>query len=376
MGGMFMSPIMCMCVTFDAYLRERFPALFMAAVLADASIYLQPIADMFKRVGPGTPEILIGGERWWAIFVWRIDDLGGISKGVNASKFPARYGACIQCTVLGIWCKHLKTSIYIGAITKTGMADLRRRAFAALFESLPAVAALASSQPMTLMTKASARESAHRVETQALSKEQLALEAYHGYNVWTETLKYWDQVFQNINDPFHEIANTIRDIFNILRSNNGKSGGQHFSVKRRDFEREYGRFTNDDESKNWRPDFQTSLDAQRLIDKFVQSRVLRLPTGWPAARYVFDKLNRLSCSELLLMAGPGSIFSTFLRHHPFLENTFHASDRMFGAPASKRTHHAITERSRDRACLSPVKFGTYVAPILEHLRPPSPAPPG
>jgi len=110
---------------------------------------------------------------------------------------------------------------------------------------------------------------------------------------------------------------------NTLRSNNGKSKGQHFSAKRRDFERdECGRFI-DDESKNWRPAFQTSLEKQREIDTFVQSRVLRLPTGWPAARYVFDKLNRLSCSELLLMAGPlGLYFLHFCDVDPHIKTLF------------------------------------------------------
>ena len=44
------------------------------------------------------------------------------------------------------------------------------------------------------------------------------------------------------------------------------------------------------------------------VDAFVQSGRMRLPSSWPRVRYAFQYLNRLSCSELLSLAGPLGLY--------------------------------------------------------------------
>ena len=105
-GKESMTPVTAICQTLDESFRENFPAVYLAAVLpkgASSSVYLRPVAEMWASVAPGTDGVVLGdGTRWWALKLFRVEDLGGIQWGIASAKFPAANGACIQCQVTGI----------------------------------------------------------------------------------------------------------------------------------------------------------------------------------------------------------------------------------------------------------------------------------
>ena len=311
-GKESMTPITAICQTISESFRENFPAVYLAGVLpkgAASAVYLRPVAEMWASVAPDTEGVVLDdGTRWWAQKIFRVEDLGGIQWGIASAKFPATNGACIQCQVTGIWCPHLHTSIYPSSITHTPINSTLRTQYVTIFEGVPAMAEMARSGPPATMTIAAAKESAVRASSDDLTTNEKKLEPYRGPNVWTELLPYFNIVLMSINDPFHEIANTVRDIFNLLRSSNKKSKGMHFSKARKDFERSIGRFLNTAKTKKWKADFQVSLSVQDLLDQYVQSGLMRLPSSWPRVRYIFQYLNRLSCSELLCLAGPLGLY--------------------------------------------------------------------
>ena len=78
------------------------------------------------------------------------------------------------------------------------------------------------------------REEANQAEpkTKKAKKEESLKEPYHGVDIFTKQLEYMNKVVQNINDPMHEIANTVKDILNLLMN----EGSMKYSDKRRQFE--------------------------------------------------------------------------------------------------------------------------------------------
>jgi malonyl CoA-acyl carrier protein transacylase len=61
------------------------------------------------------------------------------------------------------------------------------------------------------------REEANQAEnkTKKLKREESLKEPYHGVDIFTKQLEYMNKVV-HINDPMHEIANTVKDILNLL----------------------------------------------------------------------------------------------------------------------------------------------------------------
>ena len=115
---------------------------------------------------------------------------------------------------------------------------------------------------------------------------------------------YFNVVWQSINDPFHEIANTVKDTFRLLMSSDAdKAKGMKFSGKRKHYEKDtLGRF------QGGRPPFQASGPNRDAIDAFVQSSRFRLPSVWPAIPSLFEGFGKLKGAERLLLAGPLGVF--------------------------------------------------------------------
>ena len=322
-GGGSMTPVTCQVLTLPDNVRKKASAMYLAVVSpngASDSVFLQPIADMFSAAAPGTEGIEVNGTTFWVIKGWRVDDLGGISQGIRAKKYPALNGACIQCRQQGCSSKAHNTTIYMGAFAHLPLDpphELRLRlADAYKKEESIKMRALTQAKPRN-MTAALAYASAARVEAGYLDADQLQLECFHGFNVWTQTLYYFNIIFQTINDPFHEIANTIRDIFNLLR-NYGK--GMHYGQRstRRAYELAIGRFEGDE-----RAPFHISNAAKQALDNFVQSGQMRLPSSWPRVRFGFTHFNRHSCSEKILLAGPlGLYYLQFCDIDPEIRSIF------------------------------------------------------
>ena len=142
-----------------------------------------------------------------------------------------------------------------------------------------------------------------------LSSDKLQLEPYRGYNIFSTLLSYFNVVWQSINDPFHEISNTVKDIFRLLMSSDADRGkGMKFSAKRKAYEVDkLGRF------QGGRPPFQASRPRLDAIDSFVKSSRFRLPSCWPAIPSVFEGFGKLKGAERLLLAGPlGAYFLQFV----------------------------------------------------------------
>ena len=179
------------------------------------------------------------------------------------------------------------------------------------FGAVPAFANLArpGSRPPALMTQADAHASATRAVSGRLSETELKLEPYRGFNIFSTMLMYFNVVWQSINDPFHEIANTVKDTFRLLMSSDAdKAKGMKFSGKRKHYEKDtLGRF------QGGRPPFQASGPNQDAIDGFVQSARFRLPSVWPAIPSLFEGFGKLKGAERLLLAGPlGICFLQFV----------------------------------------------------------------
>lgn len=114
-----------------------------------------------------------------------------------------------------------------------------RSEFKTEFEGLPNIQQLSRCKRPRDMTHELAvasgeREEANQAEdkTKKQKKEESLKEPYHGVDIYTKELDYMDKVVQNVNDPMHEIANTIKDILNLLMN----EGSMKYTDARRTFE--------------------------------------------------------------------------------------------------------------------------------------------
>ena len=379
--GMSMTPVVHMCLSLPPHLRDVLSAMFLGAVWpksASDPVFLVPVLEMFSTLGPYGPGISIDGETYWAVWAFRVDDLRGIAKAIRAKTSPAYNGACIQCLVSGIMVKNINLTVYPGAVSHTPLGSEFRGDFKTSYQNLATIASLGDERKPPSMNKRKAMASINRQSAGNLSKEQKLLEPFHGPNIFMLILPYINFVWQTINDIFHEIANTIRDIFNLLRSNDKKAGTMHFNTKRKVFERDHGRFVRPPgkEGKGWRPPFQASPASRKKVDSFVQSGRMRLPSSWPRVRYVFDYMNRLSCSELVFLAGP---LGVYLLQFPDIDDGIRGvfTDLLWCLEELQAKSITIAELDRlqdvlvltlaEAETLLPVYWNTHVRHVLLHL---------
>jgi hypothetical protein len=373
-----MTPIVCTVLTLPAAIRKVFTGMYLAAVLpkgAKAQIFLQPVVDMFAAVAPGTAGIAIGDYKFWVLKCWRVDDLGGISAGIRSKQQPAINGACIQCKQQGVYTLAHRTSYYMGAYCLLHLDDAEREALATSYEGEPETAARARTElKPPNMTERGARASARRQEQAGLDKEQKKLEPFHGYNVWCNPprgLLYFNIILQSINDIFHELANTMRDLLSMMQSNRENSGPMRLKRTRKAYEVKIGRC-----EKGVEQAFCISKEARQMVDDFVQSGRMRLPSCWPRARYVFAHINRLTCSELIMFAGPlGLYVLQFCDMKPDVRDMFAELIRCLELLQAKVCTNAQLDRLQRRLVLVlaqcetklPLYWCTMVRHTLLHL---------
>jgi hypothetical protein len=427
-----MTPITALVQSLPQWLRGRFTLMYLAGCLpkrAKDPVFLRPVADMLAELRPGGPGITVcqrpislfyicthahtvlttkqvDGETWWVVKGGRTDDLGGIAGGINAKQHGAYCGACLQCQIKGTRVRLGPATItgadgkarvrggamyYPGAIRyvpHTEEGDTLRTEFKTAFRLLPSVAALADKHAPPKMTRAKALASAERAEAlhfllasqtgdaAQATREALQSEPFHGHNVWTETLSYFDIISQSANDPYHEIVNTVRDIFNLMRSTNAQAGQMHFSQSRRGWENALGRFLPGAHGgKGTRASFQVSSAARDALDVYVQ-QFLRLPSAWPRIRYVFQYMNRSTCSELIFLAGPmGLYFLQFCDVTPAVRDAFTSLLNCLELLQAYE-HTDVTLRALQGnlvmvlatcECLLPFYWNTTVRHVLLHL---------
>ena len=305
-----MSPVVCVTLTLPEYIRKRFSAMYLAGVLPEGAkdgVFLQPIADMFAKVAPGTAGIVVQGapKPFHVYKAWRVDDLGGITAGINAKLHGSINGSCLQCMQQGVHNSWLGTRYYMGAYTYLALDDELRLLAADSYKKEDTTAErLKTATKPRAMTEAAARASMNRQVRGGLTVEQKLLEPFHGENVWTETLHYFNIILQSINDPFHELANTIRDIFNLLQGDYSKCPrAMKFYPSRKAYEVSIKRF-----GMQQKQPFTVSRKVRKMVDAFVRDNRLRLPVAWPRLRYVFRHIGRLSHSEVIGLGGPLGLY--------------------------------------------------------------------
>lgn len=320
-----LTPVVCEALTLPGYIRKKFTAMYLAAVLpkgAKATIFLEPIAQMFASVAPGTEGIRVGEHTFWVVKCWRVDDMAGISAGIRSKRYPATNGACIQCKQQGIRSDAHETSYYMGAFSELDVGHELRRSLADSYRKEPTLAQRASTLPKVgPMTERSAKASARRMESGTLTRTQQTLEPFHGYNPWTLLLLYFNIILQSIPDPFHTFANTMRDLFALMQSDSDHSKHMRFNKKRKAYEIEIGRSANT--GRGGKQAFTVSRKVRARVDEYVQSGRMRLPSSWPPVPYIFEHIDRLSCSALVSLAGPlGLYFLQFCDVDTAIRDTF------------------------------------------------------
>ena len=381
--GTSMTPVVHMCLSLPPHLRRALTAMFLAAVWpkggSDPAL-LAPVLEMFKQLGPDTPGLTVDGVTYWAVYGFRVDDIRGIAKAIRAKQCPAYNGACIQCKIRGVRITNIHTTVYPGAVSFTCKECEHREKFKEVFKELPSFRQAGLNLKPQAMTMERAMKSADRMSQGGLSVEEKQMEPFWGPNIFSAILPGTDFVWQTTNDSFHEVANTMRDIFNLMRCNEKQASRMKYTRKRKAFEKTQNRFQRPkgkaSEGNGWHLPFQATKASRAKLDKFVQSGRMRLPSSWPRVRYVFEYLNRLSCSELVFMAGPLGLY--FLIFPDIDENI----RRVFGdlitcleeLQAKSRTkkelkdlQEAIVMTLAEAETLLPVYWNTMVRHVLLHI---------
>lgn len=224
--------------------------------------------------------------------LWLLNDLRGTAKPVMGKQSPAYVGACSQCRLVGVRLKGAAVTIYPGAITHTKVdSDVRRRARKE-FAQIPPLLRYTKEAKAAPMTHEDAVASGRRAE----SSGNVDNETHHGVSLYVTMLGYFDLGRQVINDPMHEIANTVKDVLHLLMGR----GGQRFTTVRRNVEQSFGRFI--DQPAFWRVPKETISALDELVAN------LRLPTAWPDLNVMFEKLHRMKSADALLFAGPLGVY--------------------------------------------------------------------
>lgn len=243
-------PITLSCLALPPYLRDTFTGIYLGGILPMGSkcqsIFIEPLLQQFRDVAPGTGGMLIDGHRVWAVLAYRVDGLKEIYQAINGNTNPATNSTCIQCTQQAFrTCK--KQYIYPGAICTQPANSPLRTAHGQEYSKSTALHALSKPDQRRpqKMNEQAAYDSATRAASGDLTAEQLKLEPYRGYNIFTTLLgMYFDIVKMSINDPFHMIINTIKDIFRLIaRKSKSYGKGMAWTEKRKKYERnKLGRF--------------------------------------------------------------------------------------------------------------------------------------
>ena len=312
-AGRSFTPVCFHCHALPKHIRTSFGCTFLAAVIPkkinNYQLTLKPIVEMFARLQPAanTPLELLDvygvHRKINAVVAWIVNDLKDTSGPMCAKQSPAYCGACIQCQQTGIRLSDLGrgSTYYPGFCTFLPLQHPVRDDFAVEFADIPVLADKHTVRRPNKMNHNAALASGRRVLNQVLTAAELQMEAYHGVDVYSILLNYWDKIVQIVNDPMHEIVNSMKDIFRLI----GSFGQMKFSEKRRELEKRLGRF--EGLGPRGMANFHCSKKVKDAIDALVPT--LRLPSQWAGPKSVFAHLNtECGSAEALLLAGPVGVY--------------------------------------------------------------------
>ena len=244
-----------------------------------------------------------------AVIAWFVDDLRGLAGPSGGFYAPAQRGACLQCMVQAFKIKATSGTCWPGACKHIFVAQgefaPQRAAFKRWYAKNPSISAAADGVQARDMSKAFAHRQSLQcmAACQAAGNNESAIKVlqqqyyWKEVDVWSELLDYWGRVEQNINDPAHEIYNMVKALLATI----GNIGHHKINAKRRAFSRGLGQTV-----KRKKAPWQNNVQNQQLVDAI--AKAMRLPSAWPKPRYFFDKLARLTVSEVLLYAGPLGVY--------------------------------------------------------------------
>ena len=120
-------PILLNIFNVAPWVRNLMTMLFMVGIMPpkckNAQLYLEPVVKMFKALKPGTSGFQVRSplssldETWYAMIVFDLNDMRGVSKGNCQVQHPAKEMACNDCAVSGYYIKCYGTTIYPSAVT-------------------------------------------------------------------------------------------------------------------------------------------------------------------------------------------------------------------------------------------------------------------
>jgi uncharacterized Zn finger protein (UPF0148 family) len=299
-----LTPLICDVLSFPYHLRKVFTAKYFGGVLPAGAkannLFYGPMVRDLAQFRPGTAGIQMDGFKVFVTIAWLINDLRGIAGPFNACETGAIHGACSQCGVVGTSIKTLKVVCYLCATRHTPVRGSARKNFKKAYEKLPAIANLATLPPPITTTHAAAQTSALAAEeiqsrpkihgTGEQNKRELQKQIMKGQNVFTQEFGT-DCVIQCKSDDAHAIANTTKEILQLIRHTHGTV---YVSRKRKKFTDYVGQTT-----KGQRPLWQATQESIEHVDEKVIPN-LRLPSTWAG----LPKIKNLNTSQHMLLGGP------------------------------------------------------------------------
>ena len=120
-------PVLLNIYNVPPWIRNLLTMIFMIGIMPpkckNAQLYLEPIVEMFKKLGPAEDGFLVVSpitgltETWYAMVAFDLNDMRGVSKGNCQVQAPAKKMACNDCAVTGYWIKCYHTTLYPSAVS-------------------------------------------------------------------------------------------------------------------------------------------------------------------------------------------------------------------------------------------------------------------
>ena len=124
---------------------------------------------------------------------------------------------------------------------------------------------------------------------------------YHGVDIYSNILPYWDKIRMNVNDCFHEACHAIKKFYKLISGDS--SNCKIWSTKVQEYEkRVLGRFTDG-------TPFRVKPNIRKKIDNLIRDK-LKIPYASGVSRIlpIFNNLKRMKSSELISYIGDYTVY--------------------------------------------------------------------